>query len=604
MPNQQPGRRSRLAWALLGLTVVLVAASLVIAFTGGETWNQKLATTPVVVAFAAVGALVAARTGNRLGWLFLFAAAAGAVSLAAEAYAARAPADRLPGAAWAGWIFTVVLGIVATLFFLVPLLFPDGRPPSRRWWPVVWIAIIDALVQMVTVALSDANFSNNFPGLRDPVTVVSPLGTAYNQAEAVGLLVLLAGVISIIVRFRRSGQEERLQLKWFMYASAVAAVPIVVAAQLANDPLLEWEIVFPLFPVAVGIAILKYRLYDIDRIISRTLSYAIVTGLLVGLYAGLVLLATQVLRFHSTVAVAAATLVAAALFAPLRRRVQHVVDRRFNRVRYDADQTVAAFAARLRDAVDLDTVRSDLLTVVSHAVEPAHLSVWTARRNPGRPSGLPQRVGGRRQRVVLLVHRRVPRRHVERQAQRGLARRPDHPAQPQARGGLEHVEVHGHVRVERDRRGGQARGGDVGQVHHRVGARQRLDRLPVIGQVGPEHAFEAIGFGDRDVGRGHLVTVLEEVPHHCPARQAGRSRHADPLCHPGPFAFPDRLFSRAFQTAGQARAPGDPLQVLLAVQRVVVGSRPGRRHPGNRLVAVERALQDAVAAGQRREFLP
>jgi peptidoglycan/LPS O-acetylase OafA/YrhL len=381
MPNQQPGRRSRLAWALLGLTVVLVAASLVIALTGGETWNQKLATTPVVVAFAAVGALVAARTGNRLGWLFLSAAAAGAVSLAAEAYAARAPADRLPGAAWAGWIFTVVLGIVATLFFLVPLLFPDGRPPSRRWWPVVWIAIIDALVQMVTVALSDANFSNNFPGLRDPVTVVAPLGTAYNQAEAVSLLVLLAGVISIIVRFRRSGQEERLQLKWFMYASAVAAVPIVVAAQLANDPLLEWEIVFPLFPVAVGIAILKYRLYDIDRIISRTLSYAIVTGLLVGLYAGLVLLATQVLRFHSTVAVAAATLVAAALFAPLRRRVQHLVDRRFNRVRYDADQTVAAFAARLRDAVDLDTVRSDLLTVVSHAVEPAHLSVWTARRN-------------------------------------------------------------------------------------------------------------------------------------------------------------------------------------------------------------------------------
>ena len=383
MPNQQPGRRSRLAWALLGLTVVLVAASLVIAFTGGETWNQKLAAIPVVVAFAVVGALVAARTGNRLGWLFLSAAAAGAVSLAAEAYAARAPAARLPGAAWAGWIFTVVLGIVATLFFLVPLLFPDGRPPSRRWWPVVWIAIIDALVQMVTVALSDANFSNNFPELRDPVTVVAPLGTAYNQAEAVGLLVLLAGVISIIVRFRRSGQEERLQLKWFMYASAVAAVPIVIAAQLANDPLLEWEIAFPLFPVAVGIAILKYRLYDIDRIISRTLSYAIVTGLLVGLYAGLVLLATQVLRFHGTVAVAVATLAAAALFAPLRRRVQHLVDRRFNRVRYDADQTVAAFAARLRDAVDLDTVRSDLLTVVSHAVEPAHLSVWTASRNPG-----------------------------------------------------------------------------------------------------------------------------------------------------------------------------------------------------------------------------
>ena len=378
MPHQPPGRRPRLAWALLGLTVVLLASSLVIAFTGGEAWNQKFATIPVMIAFAVVGALVAARTGNRLGWLFLAAGTVGAVSLAVEAYAARVPADQLPGAAWAGWIFTVVLGMVGTLFFLVPLLFPDGRPPSRRWWPVVWVAIIDGLVQMVTVAVSDANFTNNFPKLRDPVTVVAPLGRAYNQALAVGLLVLLAGGASMIVRFRRSGQEERLQLKWFMYASAIAVVVIFVASELSNNPLLEWEIVFPLIPVAVGIAILKYRLYDIDRLISRTLGYAIVTGLLIGLYAGLVLLATQVLSIKSPVAVAASTLAAAALFTPLRRRVQHVVDRRFNRVRYDADQTIAAFAARLRDAVDLDAVQSDLLAVVTTAVEPAHLSVWTA----------------------------------------------------------------------------------------------------------------------------------------------------------------------------------------------------------------------------------
>ena len=378
MPHQPPGRRPRLAWALLGLTVVLLASSLVIAFTGGEAWNQKFATIPVMLAFAVVGALVAARTGNRLGWLFLAAGTVGAVSLAVEAYAARVPADQLPGAAWAGWIFTVVLGMVGTLFFLVPLLFPDGRPPSRRWWPVVWVAIIDGVVQMVTVAVSDANFTNNFPKLRDPVTVVAPLGWAYNQALAVGLLVLLAGGVSMIVRFRRSGQEERLQLKWFMYASAIAVVVIFVASELSNNPLLEWEIVFPLIPAAVGIAILKYRLYDIDRLISRTLGYAIVTGLLVGLYAGLVLLATQVLSIKSPVAVAASTLAAAALFSPLRRRVQHVVDRRFNRVRYDADQTVAAFAARLQEGAALDAVRSDLLAVVTTAVEPAHLSVWTA----------------------------------------------------------------------------------------------------------------------------------------------------------------------------------------------------------------------------------
>jgi hypothetical protein len=126
---------------------------------------------------------------------------------------------------------------------------------------------------------------------------------------------------------------------------------------------------------------LKYRLYDIDRILSRTLAYAIVTGLLVGIYAGLVLLATEVLQVHGTVAVAGATLAAAALFAPVRRRVQHAVDRRFNRARYDADQTVAAFAAGLQDAVDLDTVRADLGGVVQAALEPAHLTIWTAPRN-------------------------------------------------------------------------------------------------------------------------------------------------------------------------------------------------------------------------------
>jgi len=139
-------------------------------------------------------------------------------------------------------------------------------------------------------------------------------------------------------------------------------------------------------PVCIGVAILKYRLYDIDRIISRTLAYAIVTGLLVGVYAGLVLLATRVLSFHTPVAVAAATLTAAALFSPLRRRVQQVVDRRFNRVRYDADQTIAAFAGRLRDAVDLNALRADLLAVVNGAVEPAHSSVWIASHQAGPPA--------------------------------------------------------------------------------------------------------------------------------------------------------------------------------------------------------------------------
>ena len=378
------GRIRWLAGMLLGLTVVLLVLSLVIGFTGGETWNVVFAFIPVAIAFAVVGALVAARTGNLLGWLLLGTGAGAAVVLVLRTYAERVPAAGLPGAAWVAWVFTVVLWVTAPLLVLPLLLFPDGRLPSPRWRLVVWVVIIDWLALMVCPALSDVSFSSNFPRLRDPVMLVAPLGTAYNLAEVVWTLVFLVGAAAMIVRFRRSGFEQRLQLKWFMYASAVAAVIVLAASQFGgNDPLAAFEIAFTLIPAAVGIAILKYRLYDIDRIISRTLAYAIVTGLLIGVYAGLVLLATQVFGLHTPVTVAAATLAAAALFNPLRRRVQHVVDRRFNRVRYDADQAVAAFAARLRDAVDLDPVRTDLVAVVNSAVEPAHISVWIAGGGPG-----------------------------------------------------------------------------------------------------------------------------------------------------------------------------------------------------------------------------
>jgi hypothetical protein len=373
-----------LAWTLLGLTVVLLAAAVVLGLTGGEAWSLVFGFIPVTLAFALVGALIAVRAGNRLGWLFLAGATVTAVSVAADTYAARAATAELPGAAWAGWVLTVSLGATAPFFFLTPLLFPDGRPPSPRWRPVVWVAVAAGLAQGVASAISDVNFSSNFPHLRDPVVLVAPLGTVYNLATSVGPLVFLAGAVSMIVRFRRSGLEQRLQLKWFVYASAVSALVVFVAADLGNNPLPEFEIVVPLIPVAVGIAILKYRLYDIDRLISRTLAYLVVTGLLIGVYAGLVILA-GVLGFSTPPAVAIATLAAAALFSPLRRRVQRAVDKRFNRIRYDAELTVAAFAIRLRDAVDLDTVRAELLDVVDSAVQPAHLSVWTA--GPGQEGG-------------------------------------------------------------------------------------------------------------------------------------------------------------------------------------------------------------------------
>ncbi len=201
---------------------------------------------------------------------------------------------------------------------------------------------------------------------------------------------LLSFVAAQVLSWRRSSGERRQQLKWLLSGAAVLALSEVifqpVLALYPNLPQVQLVVGFLLglgaaaLPASMAVAILKYRLYDIDRIISRTLAYAIVTGLLIGVYAGLVLLATEVLRLRTPVAVAAATLAAAALFNPLRQRVQRAVDRRFNRARYDADKTVAAFAARLKNAVDLDAVQDDLTTAVQQALEPAHISLWMSKR--------------------------------------------------------------------------------------------------------------------------------------------------------------------------------------------------------------------------------
>jgi hypothetical protein len=213
-----------------------------------------------------------------------------------------------------------------------------------------------------------------------------------------GLVGLLGCVVlaacSLFSRSRRGPSVERLRIKWLAYSGCLVAPTLVpstilsavlslsagIAARVAEGALMVAVLTIP---VAVAVAVLRYRLYDIDRIISRTLAYAIVTGPLAGVYAGLVLLATRVLSLHTPVAVAVAVLAAAALFNPLRRTRQNAVDRRFNRARYNTDQTVAAFAARLKDAVDLDSVRDDLAAVVNQALEPASLSVWVSRREQG-----------------------------------------------------------------------------------------------------------------------------------------------------------------------------------------------------------------------------
>jgi hypothetical protein len=218
-------------------------------------------------------------------------------------------------------------------------------------------------------------------------------GPGNSIVSVVGSLLYVAFCVACvgrqIVSYRRSSGEYRQQLKWLLSGGAISIAGLLLAMSISNSSLLVLRVVgFVSFlsvialPVGIGVGILKYRLYDIDRLISRTLSYAILTGLLVGVFVGIVVLTTDVLPFSSPVGVAASTLAAAALFNPLRLRVQRLVDRRFNRARYDAEAIVAAFTLRLRDAVDLDTIRNELLHAVDGAVQPAHASVWL------RPPGL------------------------------------------------------------------------------------------------------------------------------------------------------------------------------------------------------------------------
>ena len=218
--------------------------------------------------------------------------------------------------------------------------------------------------------------------LSGPASPGGLTATLYGITTVLISAAMLVSVVAVVVRFVKSAGEERLQLKWCAAAALALAVVFVASVWVTSAALnVLQSVAFVDLWTAIAVAVLKYRLYDIDRVISRTLAYAIVTGLLVGVYAALVLLTTEVFRLHSTVAVAASTLAAAALFNPLRRRVQQVVDRRFNRARYDAEQTVAAFAARLKNTVDLDSIRDDLATVVGQTLEPAHLSLWISRQS-------------------------------------------------------------------------------------------------------------------------------------------------------------------------------------------------------------------------------
>jgi MFS family permease len=386
------GRRGRpSAAALTGGTMLLLAAALVALSFLARQPGYPLQPIMIAIPTAAVGVLVARREPrNPNGWLLLGIAAALLLSTGAGAYSLlvyRLGRDLPLGPV--GLVLYQLWSPAIALFLLVILLFPDGHLPSPRWrWAVGAYSLLCAgyLALLIAVAVDAIDGHrirvDGYGGLTVVDYPVGRLAVAQGIILALALLLGISFAARQLLSWRRSSGLRRQQLKWLMFGATISLICAGLSVPGYSAPAGIWawlnnflSIGFVALPAGIGIGILKYRLYEIDRLISRTLAYAIVTGLLIGVYAVLVTLAHAVVSFRSPLAVALATLAAVALFNPLRRRVQRAVDRRFNRAHYDAEATIAAFADRMRDATDLDEIRRDLLAVAYQVVEPAHVSV-------------------------------------------------------------------------------------------------------------------------------------------------------------------------------------------------------------------------------------
>jgi hypothetical protein len=388
-----------------GLVLALVVVDVPLARLAHQSLNASGGSSPVwySAALGVVGFVVASRKpGNPLGWIMLAAAAVSSLSQDASFYMVAdyrlrhggLPLGWIAVLAQPGWAVSIVLS------GLLVLLFPDGRPPSPRWRWVLWLYLAAATLYLVGVLVASvgaiAGHDIRVDASGNLLVLSHPTGSSmwWGVVEGVFLPVVavcwLGSVVAQVASYRRSSGIRRQQLKWLLAGSATALIGVPLTIYLSGMrglPGLAGGITgaaaLLAIPVCMGVAIMRYRVFDIDRIISRTLAYAIVTGLLVGVYAGIVLLATREVSINEPVAVAGSTLAVAALFNPLRRRVQRAVDRRFNRARYDADRIVAAFAARLQDAAGLDSVQDELASTVQNALEPTYLSVWLRLEQEG-----------------------------------------------------------------------------------------------------------------------------------------------------------------------------------------------------------------------------
>jgi hypothetical protein len=395
-------RRSaaRLAWSLCGVSAALVLASLAFSILDRDVPNQgefgvlfDTLLSLALLAFPVVGALVASREPrNSIGWLFCAVGVPFGLSGVAHGWAVYtlfANPGALPAgeeAAWlANWVFVPPLFAIPPLLFL---LFPDGRPLTRRWRPVTWLVAVAVVATTVGSALEPGRLEEPpFKAIDNPMGV-DGAGQVLEGVSGAGFIALflaiLLGAASLVRRFRHARGDERQQLKWFATAAALFALACVAALSPwmgSSDTVGQFLILlaFVAIPIAAGVAILKYRLYDVDLVINRTLVYGALTAILAGAYLGSVLvlqLALGPLTEDNDLAIAGSTLAVAALFRPARRRIQAAVDRRFYRRRYDAARTLERFGGRLRDEVDLDALGSELRAVVSESVQPVHVSLW------------------------------------------------------------------------------------------------------------------------------------------------------------------------------------------------------------------------------------
>jgi hypothetical protein len=388
-----------LAWSLWALSVALTTSSLVLlvlirSHPGIHVFDWWLGNSTIVID-ATVGAIVASRRPeNPVGWLLCLSGVATSTSTFTSQYAIYAllaQPNSLPAGEGMAWIASWMLPIMNGLQVSYLMLFPTGRLPSRRWRWLAWLTVAYILVGVITAAFSPGAYMGFLGPIRNPLGIEGFTQFYKAVVYTMSPALFLAAAFSLVVRLRQAVGVERQQLKWLAYAAGglvIVTILVIITIALDTPRWYEWVanaisvVVTPSVPIAIGIAILRYRLYEIDVIINRTLVYGSLTAVLVALYFGGVATTQAILQALTgreelpQLVVVASTLAIAALFNPLRRRVQNLVDRSFYRRKYDAAKTLETFSAKLRDETDLNSLNSDLLSVVRDTMQPEHVSLW------------------------------------------------------------------------------------------------------------------------------------------------------------------------------------------------------------------------------------